>query len=196
MPNSRTRCRDHGSRLSGVAVAPKMSEDAGGTVFVQELYRPHRGPGSRRLRPDMYPRMGAYRGVNMLARKTWYVLAAALVVFASWLVFQPQSIVYSETERDGVLYVSKVDCGVGVAMVFAERFDQGVPGPSTQADCLRYGRARVAELAGLVSLAGALWYIGTKYGKEPPRPIRTELPDLPSGEAIVEGRRKRSTPST
>jgi hypothetical protein len=144
----------------------------------------------------MYRVEGAYRGLSMLARKTWYVLAAAALVFAIWLAWQPQSIVYSEIERDGVLYKSEIKCGVGVEMVFAGRFDPDVRGPSTQADCLRYGRARVAELGGLVSITGLLWFVGTKYGKEPPRPIRTELPDLPGGEAIVEGRRSRSRPSS
>lgn len=129
----------------------------------------------------------------MLARKTWYLIAAALVAFGIWLAFQQQSIVYSETERDGVLYVSSVDCGTGFAMVFAGRFDADVPGPSTQADCLRFGRTRVAEVFGLFALAGATSYVGVKYGKEPPRPIRTELPDLPKSAANVEGRRGRRT---
>lgn len=124
----------------------------------------------------------------MLARKTWYVMAAAAAVFAVWLALQPQSIVYSETERDGVVYRSEVTCGVGVAMVFAGQFDPSVPGASTQADCLRYGRTRVAEVFGLAALAGVLAYTGKKYGKEPPRPIRTELPDLPKGEKGVSGR--------
>ena len=127
----------------------------------------------------------------MLARKTWYFIAAALTVFALWLAFQPQSIVYSETERDGVLYQSKVDCGVGFAMVFAGRFDPGVPGAGTQADCLRYGRTRVAEVFGLLLVAGVTAYVGRRYGKEPPRPIRTELPDLPKGAPGVEGRKAR-----
>lgn len=129
----------------------------------------------------------------MLARKTWYVFAAALVALAIWLAFQQQSIVYSESERDGVLYVSSVDCGLGFAMVFAGQFDPDVPGPSTQADCLRYGRTRVAEVLGLVVLAGVTVYVGANYGKEPPRPIRTELPDLPNRAAGVEGRRSRSS---
>ncbi|MEX2654957.1 MAG: hypothetical protein WD532_08015 [Acidimicrobiia bacterium] len=129
----------------------------------------------------------------MLARKTWYVFAAALVALGIWLAFQQQSIVYSETERDGVLYVSRVDCGLGFAMVFAGQFDPEVPGPSTQADCLRYGRTRVAEVLGLFALAGTTVYIGASYGKEPPRPIRSELPDLPKGAASVEGRRGRSS---
>lgn len=125
----------------------------------------------------------------MLARKTWYVMAAALAAFALWLAVQPQSILYSETERDGVVYRSEVTCGVGIAMVFAGEYDPSVPGASTQADCLRYGRTRVAEVFGLVALAGVLGYVGKKYGKEPPRPIRTELPDLPKGSRGVEGRR-------
>lgn len=127
----------------------------------------------------------------MLARKTWYTLAAAVAVLAVWLAFQPQSILYSETEREGVVYRSEVTCGVGVAMVFAGQFDPSVPGASTQADCLRYGRTRVAEVFGLAVLAGVLAYIGRKYGKEPPRPIRTELPDLPKGNREIEGRPTR-----
>ena len=128
----------------------------------------------------------------MLARKTWYSLAAVMAAFALWLAFQPQSIVYSETERDGVVYESKVDCGVGFAMVFAGEFDPDVPGAGTQADCLRYGRTRVAEVLGLGLVAGVTFYVGRRYGKEPPRPIRTELPDLPRGEAGVEGRKPRA----
>lgn len=124
----------------------------------------------------------------MLARKTWYVMAAVLAAFALWLAVQPQSILYSETERDGVVYRSEVTCGVGIAMVFAGEYDASVPGASTQADCLRYGRTRVAEVFGLVALAGVLGYVGKKYGKEPPRPIRTELPDLPKGDKGVSGR--------
>ena len=128
----------------------------------------------------------------MLARKTWYILAAALAVFALWLALQPQSIVYSETERDGVLYVSQVDCGYGFAMVFAGQFDPDLPGAATQGDCLRYGRTRVAEVLGLALVAGITAYVGRRYGKEPPRPIRTELPDLPKGEAGFEGRKPRT----
>lgn len=126
----------------------------------------------------------------MLARKTWYVLAAASLALGVWLAFQPQAILFSETERDGVVYRSEIQCGYGVAMVFAGEFDPDVPGPSTQAACLRYGRTRVAEILGLAAFAGALVYVGTRYGKEPPRPIRTELPDLPRGAPNVEGRRR------
>ena len=139
----------------------------------------------------MYRRRDAYRSQYMLARKTWYLIVAALVVFAMWLAFQPQSILYSETERDGVVYRSEIRCGVGVAMVFAGRYDPSVPGPSTQADCLRSGRTRVGELAGLLTLAGVAGYIGRRYGKEPPRPIRSELPDLPKGAPGFEGRPSR-----
>jgi hypothetical protein len=143
------------------------------------------------LRTDMKAPDTAYRGRRMLARKTWYSLAAVMTVFALWLAFQPQSIVYSETERDGVLYVSKIDCGVGFAMVFAGRFDPDVPGAATQADCLRYGRTRVAEVLGLGLAAAITTYVGRRYGKEPPRPIRTELPDLPKGTSGIEGRKRR-----
>lgn len=130
----------------------------------------------------------------MLARKTWYTIAAVLAVFTVWLAFQQQSIVYSETERDGVVYRSEVTCGVGVAVVFAGQYDPSVPGASTQADCLRYARTRVAEVFGLLALAGVLAFVGKKYGKEPPRPIRTELPDLPKGTRGVEGRRPTTRP--
>jgi hypothetical protein len=130
----------------------------------------------------------------MLSRKTWYTLAIATAVFAVWLAFQPQSIVYSEREIDGVLYQSKVDCGVGVAMVFAGRFDDSVPGAATRADCLKSGRTRVAELLGLAAMTGSLVYVGTRYGKEPPRPIRSELPDLPSGRPSVDGRPRKPSP--
>ena len=129
----------------------------------------------------------------MLSRRTWLILATASVAFAVWLSFQPQAIVYSEREVDGVVYQSRVECGVGVGMVFLGEFDADVRGPSTQADCLRVGRTRVAELAGLVALGALFLFVGVKYGKEPPRPIRTELPDLPRGEAGVEGRRSRSS---
>lgn len=133
----------------------------------------------------------AYRVRHMLARKTWYLIAAFLAAFALWLAFQPQSIVYSETERDGVLYVSRIDCGYGFSMVFDGRFDPEVPGAATQADCLRYGRTRVAEVIGLMSMAAVTAYVGRRYGKEPPRPIRTELPDLPKGMAGFDGRKSR-----
>ncbi|HVR33751.1 MAG TPA: hypothetical protein VMS74_13715 [Acidimicrobiia bacterium] len=126
----------------------------------------------------------------MLARKTWYLLAAVSLALGVWLAFQPQAILFSETERDGVVYRSEIECGYGVAMVFAGEFDPDVPGPSTQAACLRYGRTRVAEILGLAAFAGALSYVGTRYGKEPPRPLRTELPDLPRGAPSVEGRRR------
>lgn len=128
----------------------------------------------------------------MLSRKTWYVMAVAAAVFAVWLAFQPQSIVFSEREVDGVMYESKIDCGVGVAIVFAGRYDPSLPGAATQAECLRFARTRVAEVGGLVVLAAGLVFVGRRYGKEPPRPIRTELPDLPKGERSVEGRRSRS----
>jgi hypothetical protein len=128
----------------------------------------------------------------MLSRKTWYVLAAVTLLFSVWLAFQPQSIVYSERELDGVLMQSKIDCGVGMAMVFANRFDASLPGASTQAECLRFGRTRVAEVFGLAVFAGILGYIGRRYGKEPPRPIRTELPELPKGEVGFEGKRRRT----
>lgn len=127
----------------------------------------------------------------MLARKTWYVLAAALSAFALWLAFQPQTIVYSETERDGVLYESAVECGNGFGMVFAGRFDPSVPGAATQAECLKYGRTRVAEVVGFGLVAVSLAWVGRRYGKEPPSPIRTELPDLPRGAPGVDGRKAR-----
>ncbi|MDX1449427.1 MAG: hypothetical protein R3246_10255 [Acidimicrobiia bacterium] len=128
----------------------------------------------------------------MLARRTWYFLAVVIAAFAVWLAFQHQEIVFSEREVDGVLYQSKVECGYGFAMVFAGEFDEDVPGPSTQDECLKYGRTRVAEVLGLFAVAGVLIYVGSRYGKEPPRPIRTELPDLPRGEPGVEGRKSRT----
>ncbi|MEX1005765.1 MAG: hypothetical protein WD990_02445 [Acidimicrobiia bacterium] len=131
----------------------------------------------------------------MLARKTWYLLAVAMAVFALWLAFQPQSIVYSETERDGVLYVSRIDCGTGFAMVFAGEFDPDIPGAATQADCLRYGRTRVVEVLGLGLITAITAYVGRRYGTEPPRPIRSELPDLPRGAGGVEGRKPRTPES-
>jgi hypothetical protein len=128
----------------------------------------------------------------MLARKTWYVLAAAMLALAVWLAFQPQSIIYSEREVDGVLHRSQIDCGYGFAMVFAGRFDPSVPGAATQAECVKYGRTRVAEVVGIALFAGVLAYVGRRYGKEPPRPIRTELPDLPRGAPGVEGRTRKT----
>jgi hypothetical protein len=54
-----------------------------------------------------------------------------MLALAVWLAFQPQSIIYSETrESTACCTVSKIDCGVGFAMVFAGRFDPGVPGAS------------------------------------------------------------------
>ena len=114
---------------------------------------------------------------------------------AVWLAFQHQTIIYSEREVDGVLHRSQVDCGYGFAMVFAGQFDPSVPGPATEAECIKYGRTRVAEVAGIGLVAVALAYIGRRYGKEPPRPIRTELPDLPKGQPGVEGR-TRNTPQS
>ena len=46
-------------------------------------------------------------------------------------------------------------------------------------------------LFGLLLVAGVTAYVGRRYGKEPPRPIRTELPDLPKGAPGVEGRKAR-----
>jgi hypothetical protein len=128
----------------------------------------------------------------MFARKTWFVLAAATAVFAVWLGFQPQAIIFGERELDGVMMQSRVECGVGVAMVFAGRFDADVPGAATRAECLRYGRTRVGELAGLAIMTFAFIYAGIRYGKEPPRPLSSELPPLPKGKPNVEGRRTRS----
>lgn len=130
----------------------------------------------------------------MLAPKTWFALAALAAIFAGWLAFQPQSVVYSEREIAGVVYQSKVDCGVGVAIVFAGRFDPSVPGPSTQADCLKIARTRVAELFGLAVTVGLLVFVGIRYGKEPPRPISAELPDLPHRRPAVEGRSRGNAP--
>lgn len=128
----------------------------------------------------------------MLAHRTWYAMAAVIALLAVWLAFQHQEIVFSERELDGVLYQSKVECGYGFPMVFAREFDADVPGASTQAECLKYGRTRVAEVVGLLAAAAGLVILGHRYGKEPPRPIRTELPDLPKGERGVEGRKART----
>jgi len=125
----------------------------------------------------------------MLSRRTWLAIAIALALFAIWLSFQHQSIVYSERKVDGVLFQSKVECGTGVGMVFFGQFDPSLPGTATRSDCLRYGHTRIAELAGLLLMAATLAWVGVRYGKEPPRPIRLELPDLPKGGAGVEGRR-------
>ena len=136
--------------------------------------------------------VSAYSSADMLARQTWYAMAALIALFAVWLAFQYQEIVFSERELDGVLYQSKVECGYGFGMVFGGQFDADVPGASTQSECLKYGRTRVAEVVGLLAVAGALVFVGRRYGKEPPRPIRTELPDLPKGEGAVEGRKART----
>lgn len=119
-------------------------------------------------------------------------MAIAVALLGGWLAFQHQEIVFSEREVDGVLYQSKVECGYGFAMVFAGEFDSDVPGASTQAECLKFGRTRVAEVIGMFAAAGILVFVGRRYGKEPPRPIRTELPDLPKGERGVEGRKART----
>lgn len=134
----------------------------------------------------------AYSSADMLARRTWYSMALLVALLAAWLAFQHQEIVFSEREVDGVLYQSKVECGYGFAMVFAGRFDADVPGASTQAECLKFGRTRVAEVGGFLAAASVLMYVGRRYGKEPPRPIRSELPDLPKGERGVEGRKART----
>lgn len=131
----------------------------------------------------------------MFARRTWYFLAATVALFAVWLAFQHQEIVFSEREVDGVLYQSKVECGYGFAMVFAGQYDADVPGPATQSECLKFGRTRVIEVVGMWAMAGTFVFIGRRYGKEPPRPIRTELPDLPKGERAVEGRKARTSDS-
>lgn len=128
----------------------------------------------------------------MLAHRTWYAMASVIALLAVWLAFQHQEIVFSERELDGVLYQSKVECGYGFPMVFAGEFDADVPGASTQAVCLKYGRTRVAEVVGLLAAAAGLVILGHRYGKEPPRPIRTELPDLPKGQRGVEGRKART----
>lgn len=127
----------------------------------------------------------------MLSRRTWFALTAITVAFGVWLSFQVQDIVYSEREVDGVVYESKVVCGTGPGMVFAGEFVD-VRGAATQSDCLKVGRARVLELIGLAFLSGLMAFVGVRYGKEPPRPIRTELPDLPKGEAGFDGRKSRT----
>lgn len=127
----------------------------------------------------------------MLSRRTWFLLASATVVFGVWLSFQTLDIVYSTREVDGVLFESKVVCGTGPGMVFAGQFDD-VRGAATQNDCLKVGRTRVLELVGLAMIAGSMVYVGVRWGKEPPAPIRSELPDLPKGEAGVHGRRRAS----
>lgn len=132
----------------------------------------------------------------MLARRTWLAIAFGLVLFAIWLSFQHQSIIYSEREVDGVLYQSKVECGTGVGMVFFGQFDPSLPGAATRADCLKYAHTRILELSGLILIAGTLAWIGIKYGKEPPRPIRSELPDLPRGAPGFEGRRPTPHPTS
>jgi hypothetical protein len=73
-------------------------------------------------------------------------------------------------------------------MVFLGNYDEDVRGPATQNDCLKTGRTRVAEVVGLFGVAIALVYVGHRFGKEPPRPIRSELPDLPKGERGFHGR--------
>ena len=127
----------------------------------------------------------------MFSRRTWFALAAVTAAFGVWLSFQVQEIVYSEREVDGVAYESKVVCGTGPGMVFAGEFVD-VRGAATQNDCLKVGRTRVLELLGLAAISGLMVFVGFRYGKEPPRPIRTELPDLPKGKAGVEGRKSRT----
>jgi hypothetical protein len=125
----------------------------------------------------------------MLSRKTWFFLAALLAGLALWHAFQDVEVVYSRrTLSDGTLFVSAVHCGNGPAMVFAGRYSDDIRGPATQADCLRSGRTQVAEVFGLLVVVGVLIYIGVRFGREPPRPIRQELPDLPKGERGVQGR--------
>lgn len=127
---------------------------------------------------------------TMLSRKTWFFLAVLVVGLGMWHAFQEVEVVYSRrTLSDGTLFVSSIHCGNGPAMVFAGHYSDDIRGPATQADCLRSGRTQVAEVFGLVFVAAILIYVGFRFGKEPPRPIREELPDLPGGEKEVHGRR-------
>ncbi len=128
----------------------------------------------------------------MLSRKLWLSLAAVLLGLAVWHAFQPVDVIYSRrTLADGTVRVSGIQCGNGMAMVFAGEYSDDILGPATQEDCLRAGRTHVAEVFGLVMVMAVLVYVGMRFGRPPPRPIRSELPDLPSGERSVFGRRQR-----
>lgn len=125
----------------------------------------------------------------MVSRRIWYLAAVGCILLAGWHAMQPVEVIYSERElNDGTVFVSSVKCGNAPGMVFLGEYDPDVRGPATQNDCLRTGRTKVAEQIGLVVLAGVLVVGGRRFGKEPPRPIRAELPELPQGERGFHGR--------
>lgn len=132
----------------------------------------------------------------MFSRKVWWFLAVLLMGLAVWHASRPVDVVYSRrTLSDGTVMVSGIHCGNGMAMVFAGEYSDDILGPLTQADCLRAGRTQVAEVFGLVLAAAVLVYVGRRFGRPPPRPIRSELPDLPRGERSVTGRRNGQDPT-
>lgn len=125
----------------------------------------------------------------MFSRKIWLLAAAVSVTFGLWYATRPVEVVYAERHLDdGTVYVSSVFCGNAPAMVFTGTYDEDVRGPATQADCLRSGRTKVAEVIGLFLIGGGMVYGGFRFGKEPPRPLRSELPELPGGEREVRGK--------
>lgn len=126
----------------------------------------------------------------MLSKKTWYLIALALLAFGVWHAFQTTEFVYGERNIDGVVVQSKVVCGNAFGNVLLSRFDDSVLGPATAGDCVRLGRTHILEVVALIGGGIFLAWFGRRYGKEPPRPIDQELPRLPVTPRTVEGRKR------
>lgn len=125
----------------------------------------------------------------MFSPRTWFALAAAIVLLSLWDASQPIEIFKHVRYTEGGVIETGITCGYGFQMVFLGTFDDEVPGPATAAECLRSGRTKVAEVLGLWLLAGLVVFIGRRYGREPPTPIDQALPPLPSDlPKVVEGR--------
>lgn len=126
----------------------------------------------------------------MLSKKTWFLIASALIVFGVWQSVQTIAFVYGERNIDGVVVQSKVVCGNAFGNVLLSRFDDRVLGPATAADCVRLARTHILEVVALVGGGIFLAWFGRRHGKEPPRPIDEELPRLPVTPPSVEGRKR------
>ncbi len=117
----------------------------------------------------------------MLARRTWLLIAGAVVLFSLWDAAQPIRIFeFVRYLGDGTKIESGITCGSAFPMVFAGEFDEDVPGRSTEAECLKAARTKVAEVVALWALALTAVVVGMRYGREPPAPIDRELPALPT----------------
>ncbi len=129
----------------------------------------------------------------MLSRRTWFLIAAAVVLFSLWNAAQPIEIYrFVRYLEDGSKIETGITCGYAFPMVFAGEFDEEVPGRATEEVCLRAGRTKVAEVLGAWLAAGVAVVVGIRHGREPPAPIDEELPPLPRDlRRILTGKARR-----